>query len=76
MLITMDVDVVFRVAWSPRSESIISDAHAGPVQPFCGADRIQSTPVSFMSTQTVPEAMQSSTNKPPCACIAAATFLM
>jgi hypothetical protein len=34
MLITIDVDVVFRVAWSPRSESIISDAHAGPVQPF------------------------------------------
>jgi hypothetical protein len=46
----MDVEVVLRVMWSPRSLSIISDAHAGPVHPFCGADKMQSTPVAFMST--------------------------
>jgi hypothetical protein len=27
----------------PRSDSIMSDAHAGPVHPFWGADRMQST---------------------------------
>ena len=31
-----------------------------------------STPVAFMSTQMVPDAMQSRTNKPPCAWTAAA----
>ena len=61
MLITMDVDVELRVMWSPRSDNIMRDAHAGPVQPFWGADKMQSTPVSRMSTHTVPLAMQSRT---------------
>ena len=76
MLITMEVETLFLVAWSPRSESIMSDAHAGPVHPFWGADKMQSTPVAFMSTQTVPLAMQSRTKRPPCACTASATLLM
>ncbi len=36
-------------------------------QPFCGAEIRTSTPVAFMSTQTQPEAIQSSTNNPPTA---------
>ena len=37
---------------------------------------MQSTPVAFISTHTVPLAMQSSTKRPPCACTAAATFVI
>ena len=49
-------------------------AQAGELlQPFCGAETSTSTPVAFMSTHMAPEAMQSSTNKPPTACTASAT---
>jgi hypothetical protein len=38
--------------------------HGEPLQPFCGALISTSTLLAAMSTQTVPEATQSSTNKP------------
>ena len=44
--------------------------------PFCGAEMRASTPSFFMSTHTVPDAMQSRTMMPPTECIASATFLM
>ena len=56
-----------------RSPSITSAQQAGPLQPFCGALISTSTPSAAMSTQIAPEAMQSSTNRPPTACTAAAT---
>ncbi len=43
------------------------------LQPFCGALISTSTPLFSMSTQIVPDAMQSSTNMPPTACTASAT---
>jgi hypothetical protein len=56
--------------------AVLTAAQQGdPLQPFCGAEISTSTPVAFMSTQIVPEAMQSSTNKPPTACTASATAL-
>jgi len=45
------------------------------LQPFCGAEIRMSTPVACMSTHMAPEAMQSSTNRPPTACTASATAL-
>ena len=55
---------------------IITMAQAGELlQPFCGALINTSTPVARMSTHMAPEAMQSSTNRPPTACTASAMAL-
>ena len=43
------------------------------LQPFCGALISRSTAHFCISTQSVPEAMQSSTNRPPTACTASPT---
>ncbi len=58
---------------SAVSLSITSPAEGGADQPFCGAEISTSTPASRMSTHTQPEAMQSSTNRPPTSCTASAT---
>ena len=55
------------------SLSITNAQQGEPLQPFCGALTSTSTPQAAMSTQIVPEAMQSSTNRPPTACTASAT---
>ena len=55
------------------SPSMTNAQQGGPLQPFCGALISTSTPIAAMSTQTVPEATQSSTNRPPPACTASAT---
>ena len=73
---TKEVPLVARVAATPRGPSMTSPAQEGPVQPFCGAEMSTSTPSSSMLVHTVPEAMQSSTKRPPCACIAAHARLM
>ena len=65
------------VVWSMRaraaSPSITKAQQGEPLQPFCGALISTSTPVAAMSTHIAPEAMQSSTNRPPTACTASAT---
>ena len=55
------------------SPSITRPAQGVLLQPFCGALTSTSTPVAAMSTHIAPEATQSSTNSPPCACTASAT---
>ena len=55
------------------SPSITSPAQGVALQPFCGALSSTSTPLARMSTQIAPEAMQSSTNRPPTSCTASAT---
>jgi len=59
--------VVPSIAVRARSESMTSPQPEELLQPFCGALIRTSTPVAAMSTQIVPEAMQSSTNSPPTA---------
>ena len=54
-----------RATFSARSEKTTTPAHACPLQPFCGAVMMTSTPVAFMSTQYVPLATQSRTNRAP-----------
>ena len=56
-----------------RSDSITSPAAGEADHPFCGAEITTSTPVAFMSTQTAPEAMQSSTINAPTSCAACAS---
>jgi hypothetical protein len=53
--------------------SITIAQHGEALQPFCGALTSTSTPVASMSTHIVPEAMQSSTKRPPTAWVASAT---
>ena len=65
--------VVASMARRARSDSITKAQHGEPLQPFCGALTITSTPVACMSTHNAPLAMQSSTNKPPTSCTASAT---
>jgi hypothetical protein len=65
--------VVASIAARARSLSITKAQPGDPVQPFCGALTSRSTPVAFMSTHIAPEAMQSSTNRPPTSCTASAT---
>ena len=65
--------VVSSMRTRARSPSATIPQHGGPLQPFCGALTRTSTPVAAMSTQTVPDAMQSSTNRPPTSCTAAAS---
>ena len=65
--------VVASMRASARAPSITRPQQGGPLQPFCGALTSTSTPVAAMSTQMAPLAMQSSTNRPPCSCTAAAT---
>ena len=59
-----------------RSLSITMAQHGELLQPFCGArDQHVDAGRAFMSTHIAPEAMQSSTNRPPTACTASATAL-
>src|SRR3546814_7502620 len=46
-------------AWLSMTRPLQGEA----LQPFCGAEISTSTPTACMSTQTVPEAMQSSTKR-------------
>ena len=55
------------------SPSITRAAQGDELQPFCGALISTSTPRAFMSTHRAPEAMQSSTNRPPTSWTASAT---
>ena len=55
-----------------RSDIITSPAQGEADQPFCGAETNTSTPSFFMSTQTQPLAIQSSTINAPTSCAAAA----
>ena len=57
---------------TPSALNITSPAHGDPLQPFCGALTNASTPQACISTQSVPDAMQSSTIMPPCSCTASA----
>ena len=57
--------VVASMRFRARSPRATRAQHGGPLQPFCGALTNTSTSVRRMSTHTVPEAMQSSTNSPP-----------
>jgi hypothetical protein len=59
-------------AWA-AALSITRAQQGEALQPFCGALISTSTPQACMSTHSVPEAMQSSTNRPPTACTASAT---
>ncbi len=59
-----------------RSDSMTNPAHGGPLHPFWGAEHRTSTPSSSISTQIVPDAMQSSTNNPPTAWVASASAAM
>src|SRR5690606_30150476 len=65
-------DVVDSSRCAAASESITSPAEGDADQPFCGAEISTSTPTAFMSTQTQPDAMQSSTKSAPTSCAAAA----
>ncbi len=65
--------VVVSMAVRARSLSITKAQQGEPDQPFCGALISTSTPVATMSTQIAPEAMQSSTNRPPTSCTASVT---
>ena len=65
--------VVPSMAALARSLSMTMAQHGELLQPFCGAEISTSTPVACMSTHMAPEAMQSSTNRPPTACTASAT---
>ncbi len=67
------VEVVAMTRARPASLSITYPAHGEPLHPFCGALSRTSTPSSVMSTHSAPDAMQSRTNSPPAACVAAAT---
>ncbi len=61
------------IAARARSPSITKAQQGEPLQPFCGALISTSTPVARRSTQHAPDAMQSSTNRPPTSCTASAT---
>ena len=65
--------VVPSMAVRARSLSMTMAQQGELLQPFCGADTSKSTPVACISTHMAPEAIQSSTNKPPTACTASAT---
>ena len=66
--------LVVALTRSRAAALIITIAAPGQlVQPFCGALMRTSMPQACMSTQIVPEAMQSSTNSPPTSCTASAT---
>ena len=58
--------VVPSTAVRPRAENMTSAAPGVLDQPFCGALMSTSTPQASMSTQIAPDAMQSSTKRPPC----------
>mmetsp|Transcript_16448 Transcript_16448/g.39244 ORF Transcript_16448/g.39244 Transcript_16448/m.39244 type:complete len:217 (-) Transcript_16448:612-1262(-) len=73
---TKEVPLVARVASTPRLPSMTSPAHEGPVHPFCGAEMSTSTPSSSMLVHTVPDAIQSSTKRPPSFSMAAHARLM
>ena len=68
--------VVLSMRARASSLSMTIAQHGEPLQPFCGALTNTSTPQSTMSTHIAPEAMQSSTNRPPTACTASATARM
>ena len=64
---------VASIAVRARAESITIAQHGELLHPFCGALISTSTPVASMSTQIVPDAMQSSTKSAPTSCAASAT---
>ena len=64
---------VASIACRARSLSMTMAQQGELLQPFCGAEMRMSTPVATMSTHMAPEAMQSSTNRPPTAWVASAT---
>ena len=66
---------VASMALRARSLSITMAQQGELLQPFWGAEIRMSTPVAAMSTHIAPDAMQSSTNRPPTACTASATAL-
>jgi hypothetical protein len=66
-------EVVASIRFSAASENITRPADGEDDQPFCGAEISTSTPTAFMSTQTQPEAMQSSTKSAPASCAALAS---
>ena len=68
-------DVVPSIRSSAASENITRPAEGEADQPFCGAEIRTSTPTSFMSTQTQPLAMQSSTKSAPASWAARASAL-
>ena len=61
---------VFSSLPAARCDSITSPAAGVEDQPFCGAEISTSTPVAAISTQTAPDAMQSSTISAPTSCAA------
>jgi hypothetical protein len=68
--------VVPSSVFSARSDRQTIAQAGDELQPFCGALTSTSTPMACMSTHIAPEAMQSSTNRPPTACTASAIFFM
>jgi urease gamma subunit len=65
--------VVASIRARARSPRAIRAQHGEALQPFCGALIRTSTLFAAMSTQTVPEAMQSRTNRPSTARTASPT---
>jgi hypothetical protein len=59
--------VVASILSRARGLSMTSAQQGDALHPFCGALIRTSMPLACMSTQIVPEAMQSSTNMPPTA---------
>ena len=65
--------VVASILARARSPSMTNAQQGEPLQPFCGALISTSMPLATISTQTVPEAMQSSTKSPSTARTASLT---
>ena len=64
MLITIDADTEFLVACTPRSPSMMTEAHAGPVQPFAG--RLKSHPLPSPSCPPTPfRSLSTEDEEPP-----------
>ena len=57
--------MVSSIALRARSFIITRAAHGDALHPFCGALIRISTPAASISTQIVPDAIQSNTNNPP-----------
>ncbi len=66
-------DMVAASRSSARGLRTTTPAEGEADHPFCGAEISTSTPVASISTQTQPDAMQSSTISAPTSCAAAAT---
>ena len=68
-----ELEVVSASRASAMGLSTTSPTAGEADQPFCGAEISTSTPVATISTQTQPEAMQSSTSNAPTSCAAPAS---